>query len=159
MQSKSVSGQVPCFLSLGSSPWGDTSSSWSTRREDVTLSPFHSCQAFWEHGHKEDYHSRSGKLPGFTSTTQRALKSQISAMAQGRAVGVFWCPHRPPKACTSLILHWYSQQHETCPGLQLWLFGQVKSKAKKLPRSAKQEKKMLALVSPSHWGAQSGATL
>lgn len=107
----------------------------------MTLSPFHSCQAFWEHGHKEDYHSRSGKLPGFTSTTQRVLKSQISAVAQGRAVGVFWCPHRPPKACTSLILHWYSQQHETCPGLQLWLFGQVKSKAKKLPRSAKQEKK------------------
>lgn len=90
---ESVSGQVPCFLSLGCSPaaprWGNPPSSWFTWREGVTLSPSRSHRAFLERGRKEAYHCRSGKLPGFTSTTQKALASQISGVAQGRAVGVF----------------------------------------------------------------------
>lgn len=76
---------APQLLPIGVTP----PSSWFTSREGVTLSPSRSHRAFLEHGRKEAYHSRSGKLPGFTSTTQKALASQISGVAQGRAVGVF----------------------------------------------------------------------
>lgn len=91
---QSVSGQVPCFLSLGCSPRGNPLSSDS--HEGVTLSPSHSYQDF--------FFEQRTQIAGFTSTTQKALKLQIGGMAQGRAVCVFWCPHRPTKACATLIL-------------------------------------------------------
>lgn len=149
---QSVSGRVPCFPSPGCSL-----SRWFTWRGDVTLSPLHSSQAFLEQGGKEDYRCSLGELPGFTSTTQKALRSQISGVAGGRALGVFWCPHSPTKGCTPLILLWLWPAGWSLPWFAfLAVFGQVKSKAKKLSRSDKQEKKKNCChgVCSSHWGAQ-----
>lgn len=138
---------APQLLPVGVTP----PSSWFTSREGVTLSPSRSHRAFLERGRKEAYHSRSGKLPGFTSTTQKALASQISGVAQGRAVGVFFGVHTGPQRHADLsFCAGLGQQHQAYPGLPSWLFGQVKSKAKKLPRSAEREKKCWCGVSPSH---------
>lgn len=86
---------------------------------------------------KKVYHSRLGKLPGFTSTTRKIFKSQINDMVQGNTVGwLRWSwpmwTYRQPSAQG---LHWYAdvtfwwgqeQSHLsqckqwTCGGSSVW---------------------------------------
>lgn len=121
---ESVSGQVPCFLSLGCSPaaprWGNP-----------PLLMVHKqgrCDPF------------TISLPPsfFGARTQRSLSFQIRKIAwfylhdsespcvtdqwrgSRQSCGCFlWCPHRPTKACRPLILRW---SWPTAPGLPWFAF-------------------------------------
>lgn len=112
----------------------------------MTLSPLHSSQAFLEQGGKEDYRCSLGELPGFTSTTQKALRSQISGVAGGRALGVFWCPHSPTKGALLSFCFGCGQQDEACPGLHFWPFlvrRRAKPKSFQGVTNRKKKKKLL----------------
>lgn len=158
-----MSGQVPCpaCFHLAASQLLHTGEPTPplpayprfTCSEDMTLSPFYSYWAFLEHECKEAYHSRLGKLPGFTSMTQKALKSQITGMAQGDTVEWFLVF----MAHVGVLMSSFTQV--TVNSIRPTLirhFGQVKSKVNKLWENVKRGKKGCCGACAFQWGAQPG---
>lgn len=127
---------------------------WFTSSEDVTLSPFYSYWAFLERECKEACRSRSGKLPGFPSTTQKTFKSLINGMAQGHAGGWFWRSW-PTWVCRPLLSHWSRSTAQGLPWyayMTFWLHEEQSQKASKKCQTGK--KKLTFPFPPFHWGAQ-----
>lgn len=92
---QSVSGQVPCFLSLGCSPRGNPLSSDS--HEGVTLSPSHSYQDF--------FLSKEHKLPVLPPPLRKPLKYRLGAWLKAEQ-WVFFGVHTGPQRHAQLsFLH------------------------------------------------------